>query len=173
MNNNYNMHIAYRPASVSAMRFHEPEKVVLLENFFGYRLPGNSVPTINLTDGYVSPISTHVHKIGKYGQVGEYLAIIKSCETGNPVKTNKNSSFKEIDGCTFTYVADVSLNVLKEYLRKTKEYELNNEKQLEILKETMKRYEEEQRTKKEMDELRKENESLKKTLNKIKETLSI
>lgn len=166
MNNNYNMHIAYRPASVSAMRFHEPEKVLLLENFFGYRLPGNSVPTINLTDGYVSPISTHVHKIGEYGQVGEYLAIVKSCETGNPVKTNKNSSFEEIDGCTFTYVADVSMNVLKEYLRKTKEYE-------EMLKETMKRHEKEKKAQEEMDELRKENESLKETLNKIKETLSI
>ena len=117
MNTNYSIHTAYRPASMSAIRFNEPEKAALLDNYFGFPVPNNAVPTINLTLGVISPVITHIKKTGDYGSIGEYQAITKSCETGNPVVTHSNCSYPEINGCIFTYVADVSLNVLKNYMR--------------------------------------------------------
>lgn len=113
MNTNYNMHIAYRPASMSAIRFHEPEKAALLDNYFGFRIPNHAVPTINLTLGVISPSLTHITTPDCKGYCGEYRVIIKSCETGNPVKTYAKSSYPELNGCIFAYVADVSMNVLK------------------------------------------------------------
>lgn len=118
MNTNYNMHIAYRPASMSAIRFHEPEKAALLDNYFEFRIPNNAVPTINLTLGVISPSLTHITAPGGRGYAGEYHAIVKSCETGNSIKTYTKSSYPELNGCIFAYVADVSINVLKSLMTK-------------------------------------------------------
>ena len=113
MNTNYNMHVAYRPASMSAIRFHEPEKATLLDNYFGFRIPNHAVPTVNLTLGVISPSLTHLTLPNYKGYCGEYRAIVKSCETGNPIKVFAKSYYFELNGCIFAYVADVSLNVLK------------------------------------------------------------
>lgn len=151
MNTNYSIHTAYRPASMSAIRFHEPEKAALLDNYFGFRIPNNAVPTVNLTLGIISYKVTHCTNPGEYGYQGEYIAITKSCETSVPVHDLYISSvYYNIDNCIFGYVADLPLNVLKAYMHKpyipTKEATLNaikKTKEEEILKETIEKLQKE------------------------------
>lgn len=105
---------AYEPKTVAAITFMEPEKVLLLKEYFGGYLSSNiSVPTVNLTLGVISPTFRHVA-----GTVGEYQAIKKSCDSGYPVHTYKGSSHEKINDCIFAYVADLPMSVLRDIMRK-------------------------------------------------------
>lgn len=104
----------YEPKTIAAIQFMEPEKALLLKEYFGGYLPSNiSVPTVNLTLGIISPTFRHVA-----GTVGEYQAVKKSCESGYPVRTYKGSSHEKINGCIFAYVADLPMSVLRDIMRK-------------------------------------------------------
>lgn len=106
----------YSPKTIAAIQFMEPEKASLLKEYFGGILPkSTSVPTVNLTLGIISPEIRHLKKDKN---VGEYLAIRKSCETGYPIHTHCDSSYKELDGCIFVYVADLPMAVLRDIMRK-------------------------------------------------------
>lgn len=106
----------YQPKTIASIQFMEPEKALLLKEYFGGFLPkSTSVPTVNLTLGIISPEIRHLKKDKN---VGEYLAIKKSCETGYPIHTHCDSSYKELDGCIFVYAADLPMAVLRDIMRK-------------------------------------------------------
>lgn len=103
----------YSPKTIAAIQFMEPEKAFLLSEYFGTLPSLTSVPTVNLTLGVISPTFRHVA-----GTVGEYLIVKKSCETGYPVRTYKNSTHEAINGCIFAYAADLPMSVLRDIMRK-------------------------------------------------------
>lgn len=104
----------YSPKTIAAIEFVEPEKALLLKEYFGILPKSTNVPTVNLTLGIISPEVRHFRK----ESVNEYLVIKKSCETGYPVHTHCDSSYKELDGCYFAYAADLPMSVLRDIMRK-------------------------------------------------------
>lgn len=106
----------YFPKTIASITFMEPEKALLLKEYFGGYLPSNTcIPTVNLTLGVISPEMKHLKKDKN---VGEYLTIKKSCDSGYPVRTHRDSSYKELDGCYFAYAADLPMSVLRDIMRK-------------------------------------------------------
>lgn len=106
----------YDPKTIAAIVFMEPEKALLLKEYFGGFLPKTTnIPTVNLTLGIISP---EVRHLKKSKGVGEYLAIKRSCDSGYPIHTHCDSSYKELDGCIFAYVADLPMAVLRDIMRK-------------------------------------------------------
>lgn len=113
----------YRPATFEAIMFNEPKKAMLLENYFAKQreyLKSSSIPTVNLTYGIISPRSTHIAKPGWTGVAGEYLAIKKSCETGNQARVYGKSYYSNISGCRFAYAADLPIAYLIEIMDRNK-----------------------------------------------------
>ena len=106
----------YSPKTIAAITFMEPEKALLLKEYFGGVLPkSTSIPTVNLTLGIISPEMRHLRK---NKNPGEYLTIKKSCDSGYPIHTHCDSSYKELNGCIFAYVADLPMSVLRDIMRK-------------------------------------------------------
>lgn len=112
---NKTINTTYDPKTIAAIQFMEPEKALLLKEYFGGFLPkATFIPTVNLTLGI---ISSEIRHLKKDKNVGEYLAIRKSCETGYPVHTHCDSSYKELNGCIFAYAADLPMSVLRNIMR--------------------------------------------------------
>lgn len=112
---NKTVNTTYEPKTIASIQFMEPEKALLLKEYFGGFLPkSTNVPTVNLTLGIISPEVRHFRK----ESVNEYLVIKKSCETGYPVHTHSDSSYKELNGCIFAYAADLPMSVLRDIMRK-------------------------------------------------------
>ena len=171
MNHNMNeVNNFYRPATFEAIMFNEPKKAMLLENYFAKQrenMKMSSIPTVNLTYGIISYRITHICNPGYYGGMGEYLAIKKDCETGNPVRAHKCSEFYDINGCRFAYAADLPMSYLVELMDKNK----NNDGVLTQYKNVLKREEENASVIKLLGELKEENEKLKKQISDAKTLL--
>lgn len=111
---NKTINTTYNPKTISAIQFMEPEKALLLKEYFGGFLPkSTSIPTVNLTLGIISSNMCHFVNTS-----GEYYAIKKSCDSGYPLKANKGSQHEILDGCIFAYVADLPMAVLRDIMRK-------------------------------------------------------
>ncbi len=145
---------AYSPKTMAAIEFMEPEKAILLKEYFGEFSPkSTSIPTVNLTLGIISPIFNHITVT-----VGEYQAIKKSCGNGYPIRTYKGSFHEILNGCIFSYAADLPMCVLRDVMRK---HPYNNN----MYKATLTALKEQEESK----QLRKNNEKLKKILDILEE----
>ena len=163
-NNNGNKF--YRPATWESICFNDPEKAMVLSNYFekiGWMPKRNSVPTVNLTYGIISPVVTHINYPGYFDYTSEYVAMSNSCKRGERVNLHRNSNHLAIDNCRFAYAADVPVAILKEIIANTT-----------INDHPLYQYQKIVENRKAMEEavsIKKENESLKKQLADLKKSV--